>query len=154
VRGALLTHVIEGQIDISVVLRPDYMLQSDNILMSSQCLCEMKLQSPHRRTSQTHLQVHDLAKSALCIRSIPKSVEAFLERDYLSTSLLNSFPNYPVCLCFVTQGCSTCASLTPLPKRWHISNLRSTCLSTSSDMLCYLSTRILTDGTEAVSTAG
>ena len=94
-----------------------------------------------------YLKIHDLTERSLSICGISECVEALLQCDDGPRPLLNGFPNYSVrlvdckklhneqpehCLTHTSISYHTIV-LTPLPNRWQISNLRTTCLSISSE---------------------
>ena len=73
-------HEIEYQIYILVVLCSDYVLETNNIFMSSK-----------------FLQKNDFPKRPLRIGCILKGIKVFLERNNFFSSLVDSFPDDAVC---------------------------------------------------------
>ncbi len=69
-------HKVEDQINISIVLGANYILQSDDVLMPRQLL-----------------QKDNLSKSTLGIRCILKGIKVFLERHNVLGLLINGFPH-------------------------------------------------------------
>jgi hypothetical protein len=69
-------HEIKHQVDVSVVLSPNHILQSNDIFMAVQFLKE-----------------DDLSEGSLSIGCILKSVEVFLQSNDLLSFLVNGFPN-------------------------------------------------------------
>lgn len=71
-----LTHVIEGEVDISAVLSFNDVLESYKIVMSCQSL-----------------QVHDLSERTLRIGGVAEGVEALLQSEDLTSPLLDGLPH-------------------------------------------------------------
>ena len=69
-------HEIEDQINVSVVLRTDNILQADDILMARQLL-----------------QEDDFSESSLCVRCVLKGVEILLEGDDIFSLLVDGLPH-------------------------------------------------------------
>jgi hypothetical protein len=75
-------HVVKCKVNVSVVFGLDHMLQSNDVLVSAECL-----------------QVHDLSKGALGVYRVAESVETLLQRYYLSCALVDDFPDNAIRLC-------------------------------------------------------
>ena len=69
-------HEIEDQINVSVVLSTDNVLQADDILMARQLL-----------------QEDDFSESSLCVRCVLKGIEILLERDNVLRLLVDGLPH-------------------------------------------------------------
>ena len=69
-------HEVENEIDISVVFRPDDVLQSDDVLVADELL-----------------QEDDLTERPLRISRVLEGVEVLLESNNLFSALVNSFPD-------------------------------------------------------------
>jgi hypothetical protein len=69
-------HEIEHQVNISVILSPDDILQADNVLMTGQLL-----------------QEDDFSEGTLSICCVLKGVKVLLESHYILGLLINGLPD-------------------------------------------------------------
>lgn len=69
-------HEVKDEVNISVVLSSDYVLQSDNVFMSRQLL-----------------QEDDLSESPLCISCVLERVEVLFESHDVLCLLVDGFPD-------------------------------------------------------------
>ena len=72
-------HCFEHEVDVLVVLRPDNILQPDDVLVVPQ-----------------FLQEEDLAESALRVCRVLKGIEILLESDCVAIALVRGLPDDPV----------------------------------------------------------
>lgn len=79
-------HEIEHQVDITIVLGPDHVLQADNVLVTRQLL-----------------QENDLSEGTLRVCCVLESVEVFLQCNDLFSLLVNGFPHDTVGALTYTQ---------------------------------------------------
>lgn len=73
-------HEIEHEIDVTIVLRTDDILQADDVLMARQLL-----------------QEDNLSECALSISCILKCIKVLLKSNDLLGLLINSFPHNTIC---------------------------------------------------------
>ena len=123
-------HVVKSKVDIFVVLSLDNMLQSDNVLMAAQSLnwrtwwmasgrVIAALENVKRVTCRYIISLKVLCASVAFLKASKHFFNATTALDLFSTA----FQTTPYA---------------PFPNRWQISNLRTICLSISSDMLIRL----------------
>jgi hypothetical protein len=78
-RVQVCVHEVEDQVDVSVVLGADHVLQPDDVLVPSQLL-----------------QEDDFTEGALCVRGVLEGVEVLFKRDDLLGALVDGLPDNAV----------------------------------------------------------